>query len=147
MAYASSTGLNILTAMLEAFDPADPLSAKAVEKLQAFQAQVPPVAYTTALTHPEALAGVIALSTYLPAAVLVDAEATPANRSIPVLAMHGSVDDVVSPALGRAARDFLNERGYAVLEFPDPQIDARIERIKANLQALDATEPPAAGES
>jgi hypothetical protein len=32
----------------------------------------------------------------------------------------------------RVATD-LNERGYAVLEFPDPQIDARIERIKANL--------------
>lgn len=27
----------------------------------------------------------------------------------------------------------LNERGYAVLDFPDPQIDARITRIKANL--------------
>lgn len=27
----------------------------------------------------------------------------------------------------------LNERGYAVLDFPDAQIDARIERIKANL--------------
>lgn len=27
----------------------------------------------------------------------------------------------------------LNERGYAVLDFPDPQIDRRIERIKANL--------------
>lgn len=27
----------------------------------------------------------------------------------------------------------LNERGYAVLDFPDPEIDARIDRIKANL--------------
>lgn len=27
----------------------------------------------------------------------------------------------------------LNERGYAVLDFPDPQIDARVDRIKANL--------------
>jgi hypothetical protein len=27
----------------------------------------------------------------------------------------------------------LNERGYAVLDFPDAQIDARIDRIKANL--------------
>lgn len=80
------------------------------------------VAYTTALTHPEALAGVIALSTYLPAADLVEAEATPANRGIPVLSMHGSMDDVVSPALGRAARDFLKQRGYAVAwhEYPMP---------------------------
>ncbi len=32
----------------------------------------------------------------------------------------------------RIATD-LNERGYAVLDFPDPEIDARIDRIKANL--------------
>ena len=57
--YASSTGLNILTAMLQAFDPEDPLSAKAVEKLQAFQKQVPPVAYTTAQMRESAKKGVL----------------------------------------------------------------------------------------
>lgn len=57
--YASSTGLNILTAMLQAFDPADPLSAKAVEKLQAFQMLVPPVAYTTAQMRESAKKGVL----------------------------------------------------------------------------------------
>jgi Ca-activated chloride channel family protein len=57
--YASSTGLNILTAMLQAFDPADPLSAAAVEKLQAFQKQVPPVAYTTAQMRESAKKGVL----------------------------------------------------------------------------------------
>ena len=57
--YASSTGLNILTAMLQAFDPNDPLSATAVEKLQAFQKQVPPVAYTTAQMRESAKKGVL----------------------------------------------------------------------------------------
>jgi Ca-activated chloride channel family protein len=57
--YASSTGLNILTAMLQAFDPADPLSPEAVEKLQAFQQQVPPVAYTTAQMRESAKRGVL----------------------------------------------------------------------------------------
>ena len=57
--YASSTGLNILTAMLQAFDSADPLSATAVEKLQAFQKQVPPVAYTTAQMRESAKKGVL----------------------------------------------------------------------------------------
>ncbi|NLI22162.1 MAG: VWA domain-containing protein [Clostridiales bacterium] len=57
--YASSTGLNILTAMLQAFDPADPLSSAAVEKLQAFQRQVPPVAYTTAQMRESAKKGVL----------------------------------------------------------------------------------------
>ena len=45
--------------MLQAFDPADPLSAKAVEKLQAFQAQVPPVAYTTAQMRESAKKGIL----------------------------------------------------------------------------------------
>lgn len=80
------------------------------------------VAYTTALTHPAPLAGLIALSTYLPTSDLVEREATEANRAIPVFAAHGSQDDVVAPALGRAARDFLVERGYAVAwqEYPMP---------------------------
>ena len=72
------------------------------------------VAYTTAITHPERLAGLIALSTYLPVTGLVDAEATEANRSIPILSAHGEYDDVVAPVLGLAARDFLLARGYAV---------------------------------
>lgn len=80
------------------------------------------VAYTTALTHPAPLAGLIALSTYLPTSDLVEREATAANRAIPVFVAHGSQDDVVAPVLGRAARDFLVERGYAVAwqEYPMP---------------------------
>ncbi|HEX5804219.1 MAG TPA: alpha/beta fold hydrolase [Azospira sp.] len=70
------------------------------------------VAYTTALTHPDALAGLIALSTYLPLPALVGNEATPANRRLPIFAAHGSLDDVVSPTLGRQARDFLTQQGY-----------------------------------
>jgi phospholipase/carboxylesterase len=72
------------------------------------------VAYTTALTHPERLAGIIALSTYLPSAELVAREVSPANRAIPIFAAHGTEDGVVSPELGRRARDFLSGRGYAV---------------------------------
>ena len=80
------------------------------------------IAYTTALTHPERLAGLIALSTYLPVPQLVSDEASPANRELPVFAAHGSEDDVVSPALGRAARDFLEGRGYRPQwrEYPMP---------------------------
>lgn len=80
------------------------------------------VAYTTALTHPEPLAGLIALSTYLPTVELVEREATEANRAIPVFAGHGTEDDVVSPQLGKMARDFLLQRGYGVAwhEYPMP---------------------------
>jgi phospholipase/carboxylesterase len=80
------------------------------------------VAYTTALTHPEPLAGIIALSTYIPSASLVEREASVANRAIPIFAAHGSADDVVSPLLGRAARDFLVGQGHVVEwhEYPMP---------------------------
>ena len=70
------------------------------------------VAYTTALTHPERLAGVIALSTYLPSTELLEREANQANLELPILAVHGEFDEVVSPALGVRARDFLLEKGY-----------------------------------
>jgi len=80
------------------------------------------IAYTTALTHPEALAGIIALSTYIPAPRLIEDEATDANKAVPVFAAHGSEDDVVSPELGIRARDFLVQRGYGIEwhEYPMP---------------------------
>lgn len=80
------------------------------------------VAYTTALTHPEPLAGVIALSTYIPAVQLLEEEATAANQAVPIFAAHGGEDDVVSPELGILARDFLTRHGYRVEwhEYPMP---------------------------
>ena len=80
------------------------------------------VAYTTALTHPEKLAGVIALSTYIPSPGLLTDESAAANRHIPIFAAHGMADDVVAPSLGLAARELLIERGYAVdwHEYPMP---------------------------
>jgi phospholipase/carboxylesterase len=80
------------------------------------------VAYTTALTHPEKLAGLIALSTYIPVQRLLVDEKTEANKAIPVFAAHGMDDDVVAPELGMAARDFLLVQGYSVEwhEYPMP---------------------------
>lgn len=80
------------------------------------------VAYTTALTHPETLAGVIALSTYIPNPQLLEDEATVANEAVPIFAAHGSEDDVVSPELGIRARDFLMRHGHQVEwhEYPMP---------------------------
>ncbi len=72
------------------------------------------IAYTTALTHPDALAGIIALSTYIPAPDLLTAEATASNAAIPVFAAHGTQDDVVSLRLGEQARDFLQARRIPV---------------------------------
>ena len=70
------------------------------------------VAYTTALTHPERLAGIIAMSTYIPSEQLIVDELSEANKAIPIFAAHGTEDEVVSPGLGMRARDFLIEHGY-----------------------------------
>lgn len=57
--YTSSTGLNMLTAMLHDFDKADPLSAKASEALLEYQKSSPPVAYTTGVLRTQASRGII----------------------------------------------------------------------------------------
>ncbi len=57
--YTSSTGLNILTAMLKSFDEKDPLSDNAAQKLIEYQKSSPPVAYTTAVLRQSAAKGVI----------------------------------------------------------------------------------------
>jgi phospholipase/carboxylesterase len=67
-----------------------------------------------ALRWPERLAGVIALSTYLPLGETLAAEAHPANAAVPVLMAHGSFDPVVPAALGEASRDRLRALGYEV---------------------------------
>lgn len=57
--YTSSTGLNILTAMLKSFDEKDPLSDTASEKLLEYQKSSPPVAYTTSVLRDSAAKGII----------------------------------------------------------------------------------------
>lgn len=71
------------------------------------------IAYVTALTYPERLAGVLALSTYFPLPGLIG-EASAANRALPVFAAHGTADEVVSFELGLAARKSLDDAGYRV---------------------------------
>ena len=70
------------------------------------------MAYTVGLTHPEALAGIVALSAYLPAPALLLPESLGPNRGTPIFAGHGDEDDVVPPALGARARDALLGQGY-----------------------------------
>ena len=71
------------------------------------------VAYVSALTYTEPLAGILALSTYIPNPEWLAENASEANRAIPVFAAHGRDDEVVSLELGLAARDHLIKNGYA----------------------------------
>jgi phospholipase/carboxylesterase len=70
------------------------------------------IAYTAGTLHSEKLAGIVALSTYLPAPELIQAGL--ANQDTPIFAAHGSADPVVGLALGEAAKDKLSELGFAV---------------------------------
>jgi phospholipase/carboxylesterase len=74
------------------------------------------------LRHPERLAGVIALSCFLPLAGTVAGEASAANRETPFLMAHGTQDPLIPVARGRQARDLLLSLGYQVQwhEYPMP---------------------------
>lgn len=67
-----------------------------------------------ALRHAQPLAGLIALSTFLPKNVPLEAESTSANRALPVFGAHGSQDSVVSIPHGRKLRDRLTAIGCDV---------------------------------
>ncbi|AOJ11925.1 alpha/beta hydrolase [Burkholderia mayonis] len=72
------------------------------------------MAYSAGLTHPDALAGLIVLSGYIPSPRFIDERHADANRGTPVFAAHGTDDDILPIGLGEAARDFARARGCAV---------------------------------
>ncbi|MDP9007770.1 MAG: alpha/beta hydrolase [Pseudomonadota bacterium] len=62
----------------------------------------------------EKLAGVMALSCYLPRESTFDAERSPANDATPIFMAHGQADGTVPMMLGMRSRDILKAHGYAV---------------------------------
>ena len=80
------------------------------------------IALHTGLRHPERLAGVMALSCYLPVADKLAAEAHAANRDMPVFMAHGTMDPVVAISRAMQSRELLGREGYAVQwhEYPMP---------------------------
>ena len=72
------------------------------------------IALASGLRHPQRLAGVVALSTYLPIAESSADERSEANRALPIFMAHGSLDPVVGHALGQMSRSYLEQLGYAV---------------------------------
>ncbi|HEX7341988.1 MAG TPA: alpha/beta fold hydrolase [Rhodanobacteraceae bacterium] len=72
------------------------------------------IALAAGLRHAQRLAGIVALSTYLPLHELTAAELAPANRITPIFQGHGAADPVVAPQLGTLTHDWLHAHGYAV---------------------------------
>ena len=68
----------------------------------------------TALRHPAPLAGVLALSTYLPLAPALGNERSEANRGVPIFMAHGHYDDIIPLRRAERSRDLLSAAGYGV---------------------------------
>lgn len=72
------------------------------------------VALHCALRYPRTLAGLIALSTYLPLYPRVAGQAHAANRRLPILLAHGQFDPIVAFKWGQDTRRELENLGYAI---------------------------------
>jgi phospholipase/carboxylesterase len=80
------------------------------------------MALHTGLRHRERLAGVMALSCFLPLADSVAGEGSAANRDVPIFMAHGIHDPMIPLTRGRHARDLLIGLGYRIEwhEYPMP---------------------------
>jgi phospholipase/carboxylesterase len=72
------------------------------------------VALHTALRYPETLAGVIALSTYVPLMGTVASERHSANQQLPIFMAHGHHDPIIALSHARASREHLQQLGYRI---------------------------------
>jgi phospholipase/carboxylesterase len=68
----------------------------------------------TGLRYPEKLAGLLALSTYLPLGDKVENEARPERRDTPILMCHGEHDQMLPMLMGEYTRDAMRQLGYQV---------------------------------
>jgi phospholipase/carboxylesterase len=68
----------------------------------------------TGLRYPERLAGIMALSTYVPMPATLAAEASAANRDVPIFMAHGTQDQIIALTYAQQSRDLLTAQGYTV---------------------------------
>ena len=80
------------------------------------------IALQTGLRHAERLAGILALSTYLPLPDTLAQEASKLNRALPIFMAHGTEDPVIPLSWAVRSRDHLISLGYTVdwHEYPMP---------------------------
>lgn len=70
------------------------------------------IALQTGLRHPQRLAGIMALSTYLPIAGTVETERSAANADLPIFMAHGSEDPMIPIDRAERSRKMLEKLGY-----------------------------------
>ena len=72
------------------------------------------IALQTGLRCSSRLAGIMALSTYVPLAATVQAERHAANAATPLFRAHGAQDDIIPLQVAQRSRRILEELGYPV---------------------------------
>lgn len=72
------------------------------------------IALHTALRYKQALAGVMALSTYLPLKTTLVKEKSPENQSIPIFMAHGTFDNIISLNTCRHSYEVLQSQHYKI---------------------------------
>ena len=72
------------------------------------------IALRTGLLYPQRLAGIMALSTYLPLQSETAREKNATNSLIPIFLAHGALDALIPIEVAKSSRDFLHEHGYDV---------------------------------
>ncbi len=105
-------GIRESQGLIEALIKQQPVPARAI--VLAGFSQGGAIVLQTALRCPERLAGVIALSSYLPLAGKLQAEKSPANQDLPVFMAHGQHDDLIPLSRAQKSRELLVDAGYKV---------------------------------
>ena len=113
-------GIRESQGLIEALIKQQPVPARAI--VLAGFSQGGAIVLQTALRYPERLAGVIALSSYLPLAGKLQAEKSSANQDLPIFMAHGQHDDLIPMHRAQASRDFLQNFDYKIewRDYPMP---------------------------
>jgi phospholipase/carboxylesterase len=94
----------------------------------------------TALRHRERLAGVLALSTYLPLHKALETERSRENRDVPIFMAHGQYDEIIPLARAEQSRQLLEQLGYKLqwhtYPMPHSVCPEEIEHISAFLREI-----------
>src|SRR2546428_5653626 len=72
------------------------------------------IALHAGLRHPERIAGIMALSTYVPVEEKLSAAASTGNRDVPIFMGHGSDDPTIPLVRAEQSRTLLKSLGYPV---------------------------------
>jgi phospholipase/carboxylesterase len=95
------------------------------------------IALYTGVRHAERLAGIVALSTYVVLPDRIAADASAANRDVPIFMAHGTSDPMIRLDWGDAGRRALEAAGYVVewhtYPMPHSVVWEEIEAISAFL--------------